>query len=575
MAITRDLKVKLPKENRRNIPRGVIFATLGVLLIVVIGFFYVKKYGIPFEGQLKALSDRLSFGSKEERKEVHLCIDKTLSSGFTDELEAWVDSYEPEDSDKEIIISTRQFDKEPGKDCDLVVSSSDEGKMELAWERFYFIVVNVKSGLSNLSMGQLEQLLGGTPNDLTNKGYSVVIDSDAESYMEREFGIGVTVKVVSSGIAEVKSNPKVIAILPFGDFSARTKLVSVENVSLLNMAEEDDYALVDRIWVKEDNDHKDIRLFSEVQDMLGSVNYDSEKVTSVVLTGTSVMGARGLYQKIVATGDNLYPVREVASILEQADIAHVSNEASFTENCVQYQGTLVFCGTVGSFEAFKYAGIDVIGLTGNHILDYGSENFIKTLDMYDGAGIKYFGGGRNETEAFTPAVIEINGLKFAFLGFNAIPPADYYATSTTPGSAEMNKTKMVSAITSAKEKADFVFVDMQWGAEYQHEPIGYQYEYGRAAIDAGADIVTGVHPHWVQPVEYYNNGLVFYSLGNFLFDQMWSQETREGVMVRHYFYEDRYVGYELIPTMTFEGAQPRVVTGADADRIEGYVVSGI
>jgi poly-gamma-glutamate synthesis protein (capsule biosynthesis protein) len=312
-------------------------------------------------------------------------------------------------------------------------------------------------------------------------------------------------------------------------------------------------------------------LFSVVRNSMGSINFNPENITTVVVSGTSVMGGRGLYQKIQETGDPIYPIREIADVLQEADIAHISNEASFAEDCVQYKGTVTFCGSDDSFEAFTYAGVDVVGLTGNHILDAGEEYFLKTLKMYEDAGIKYFGGGRDENEARSPAIVEINGITFAFLGYNAIPPATYFAGPNSPGSAEMVKSEMIEDIKEAKSQADYVFVDMQWGPEYQHFPIGYQEEYGHAAVEAGADFITGVHPHWVQPVEYYRDGLIFYSLGNLLFDQMWSQKTREGVMIKHIFYNEDYMGFEVIPTMIYEGAQPRLVEGEDADRIRNYV----
>jgi poly-gamma-glutamate synthesis protein (capsule biosynthesis protein) len=103
-----------------------------------------------------------------------------------------------------------------------------------------------------------------------------------------------------------------------------------------------------------------------------------------------------------------------------------------------------------------------------------------------------------------------------------------------------------------------------------HEPNIYQIEYGHAAIDAGASIVTGVHPHWVQSVESYHGGLIFYGLGNFIFDQLWSQETREGIMVKHTFYGKTYLGYELIPTYLSNDLIITLAEGEEASRILGF-----
>jgi poly-gamma-glutamate synthesis protein (capsule biosynthesis protein) len=284
------------------------------------------------------------------------------------------------------------------------------------------------------------------------------------------------------------------------------------------------------------------------------------------------MGGRGLYFASEELGDWIYPIREVADILREADIAHISNESVFVSGCTQSIGTLIFCGPMASFDAFTFAGVDVVGLTGNHILDYGDQTFLDTLSLYQENGIQYFGGGKDYTDAHTPAVIEVNGVTFAFLGYNIIPPVSSFATDYEPGSAELEMNSMISDIESASSKYNFVLVDMQWGNEYENDPLSYQVEYGRAAIDAGADIVTGVHPHWVQKMEYYGDGVIFYGIGNLLFDQMWSERTREGVMVRHYFYGDSHVGFDLIPTIIYEGAQPRPVTeDVDTMRIINYL----
>lgn len=580
------LKPKTPKHSSKT--KGLMLFVIGIIALCSIGYLYYQKKGIPKFPAISAFLQNIHFPSRNEPEVQTLCLQDSLPENIKEELAAWADHTDFED---DLTVETKNFSGDPDKECKIVVSSRNIDNYDLVWRKFYVLVSSLDSTLDKINQDDFRKALGGSPVTVVTIGstaYEVVVSTTSSAFLESKYGLGVTVDVtddIESAISEsaAAGSDNLIAVVPFEDITSRMKVMSLEESSLLDDSDTTNYWLSDEVWVKES---EEVKIFSKVQEILGPVNFDSDKVSTVVLTGTSVMGARGLYTKIVATGDNLYPVREVADILSNADIAHVSNEGSFADSCVQYAGTLVFCGTTESFDAFNFAGIDVVGLTGNHILDYGAENFIKTLDMYESAGMQYFGGGRNLADAHKPAVIEIDGVKFAFLGYNAIPPVTYFATSDTPGSAEMDETYMAADISAAKSEADFVFVDMQWGAEYQHEPLGYQIEMGHAAIDAGADFVTGVHPHWVQPVEFYgggetsaadenpNTGLIFYSLGNFLFDQMWSLETREGVMVKHYFYGDKYLGFKLIPTMIFEGAQPRPVTGDDAERITDYVVGG-
>ena len=318
-------------------------------------------------------------------------------------------------------------------------------------------------------------------------------------------------------------------IIPFELLTNKVDVVPINGISLLSSDDISGYSLVDEVWLKEGDA---VGLFAKLQEVLGSGNFRQENIKTVVMTGTSVVGARGHYQQSIAVNDWVNAIRNVGDILRDADVAHISNEASFVPDCVQNNWTMVFCGPPESFELLTWAGIDVIGLTGNHILDFGNQHFLDTLARYEEVGISYFGGGRDYADAHTAAVKDLGSVKVAFLGYNMIPPVSSFAGDDSPGSAELQISAIQEDIAAVREEVDYIFVDMQWGNEYEHEPNSYQIEYGHAAIDAGADFVNGVHPHWSNQwsitIWHY-----IYSLGNFIFDQLWSLETREGVMVRH------------------------------------------
>src|SRR5690606_2415251 len=109
--------------------------------------------------------------------------------------------------------------------------------------------------------------------------------------------------------------------------------------------------------------------------------------------------------------------------------------------------------------------------------------------------------------------------------------------------------------------SDMVIVSVHWGVEYKAKPNQRQILLGRAMIDAGADVVLGHHPHWTQTVEEYQDGVIIYSLGNFIFDQMWSEETRRGDVVEFKLDKTGVLGYQVKPIKIYDYGQPRWITG--------------
>ncbi|MBI2633913.1 MAG: CapA family protein, partial [Parcubacteria group bacterium] len=120
--------------------------------------------------------------------------------------------------------------------------------------------------------------------------------------------------------------------------------------------------------------------------------------------------------------------------------------------------------------------------------------------------------------------------------------------------------EIAEQVRELKTNSDFVIVSFHWGEEYQDFPSEKQRSLAHKIIDAGANIVMGHHGHHLQPVEKYKNGLILYSLGNLIFDQMWSEKTRLGALVKVSWYENGNLDYEILPTKIFDFAQPRFLT---------------
>jgi poly-gamma-glutamate synthesis protein (capsule biosynthesis protein) len=185
----------------------------------------------------------------------------------------------------------------------------------------------------------------------------------------------------------------------------------------------------------------------------------------------------------------------------------------------------------------KDAGVDIVSFANNHIGDYTVKAFVDTLKRLSDNGILFAGGGANYTEVNTPTVIEKNNIKTCFLAYSDVGPNWMKATEKNPGILLLSDPNFSNTITSAKSFCDVLVVSVHWGDEYKPH-TARQTKFAHLAIDSGADIVVGHHPHVPQDVEIYNNKPIMYSLGNFIFDQSWSKPTMQGLVVQLKAYKD-------------------------------------
>ena len=256
------------------------------------------------------------------------------------------------------------------------------------------------------------------------------------------------------------------------------------------------------------------------------------------------------------------------------------------EGLISDKGTKV--GSIYSFrndpktiEGLTFAGFDVISLANNHAFDYGRAALEDTFLRLKTAGvdehsfistrrsarvIDYIGAGLNENEAFSPIIKEINGsigspqVKIAFLAYTNLGPETWKATAENSGIAwisEKNFERIKGEIENAKSKADILIVSLHSGEEYLSEPTQFQIEFSKAAIDSGADLVVGHHSHVVQSMEKYGDGWIFYSLGNFVFDQSFSEETMRGQIIKILIEDDKIKEVILINIKINKLFQPR------------------
>lgn len=300
--------------------------------------------------------------------------------------------------------------------------------------------------------------------------------------------------------------------------------------------------------------------------------------TVIIFTG-DINPARCVYHFAKQANDMTLPFREVAPILQSADIAVGSLDASISDinpptPCIETTRNLLAPSEV--IPGFTYAGFDVMTLATNHIKDCGltrgcvNESMLDSIRHFSAVGIQPVGVGRNLTEATTPAILTVHGVRYAFLGFTAIN-SPTWATDTEPGTMPSKTAVVVEAIRRAKAQADVVIVLAQWGREFREEITYEQWEGAQAMVDAGATLVIGNNPHRVQGVETFPNGAVAaYALGNFVFDQQWSDGTLytvQGLMLKATFRGSTLDQVDLLPIHIHDNFQPRLADPTEAAQI--------
>jgi hypothetical protein len=254
----------------------------------------------------------------------------------------------------------------------------------------------------------------------------------------------------------------------------------------------------------------------------------------------------------------------VRSLLKDADLA-IANFENPAPDAWRYHTTgTVFSAEPAKIAGLRDAGIDWVSLANNHIRDAGANGILQTRKNLTKDGIAFGGAGKDIQEARAPSYLEVGGQKVAILAYDTIAPS-YWATSTKVGSAHMTATAVKADVAKARAAgADVVIVFPHWGIEYKNTATKLQRDLAHAAIDAGADMVIGSHSHWAGAMEVYEGKPIWYSLGNFVFDQTWSEQTMEGLLLELTFSGDHLVQAWLRPHLILDRAQPNLLEGPDA-----------
>lgn len=252
----------------------------------------------------------------------------------------------------------------------------------------------------------------------------------------------------------------------------------------------------------------------------------TSSTVSLFFVGDIMLG-RTVNTQMLHFQDFTWPFQNVGDKLAESDLTVANLESPFRSGCSATDSGMIFCSDPRSISGLTFAGIDIVNLANNHILNQGQSGLTETINILKDAHIYPLGLGK-------PVYINIKDTLFAFLGANDVGVYPSIASASSPS--------FLQEIKSARSKANFVVVTVHWGNEYQSRSSSRQQTLAHQYIDAGADIVIGHHPHWVQESEVYKSKVIYYSLGNFIFDQMWSESTKNGLGVQFLIQDSQIVG---------------------------------
>ncbi len=294
---------------------------------------------------------------------------------------------------------------------------------------------------------------------------------------------------------------------------------------------------------------------------LGGV-FDREPETYTLLFTGDIMLDRSVAINVErhGNGDPAYPFARISDTLKEADLTIGNLEGPISDKGVNVGSIYSFRMDPKYIEGLTASGFDVLSLANNHMFDYTTAALVDSVDRLNAAGIGTTGAGRNYEEANAAHIETLSdGTRVAFLSYTNLMPDNMKAGHDSPGLSDDNVERIKSAITTLKQENDLVVLLWHWGDEYQPTSHPREQAIARGLIDAGADLIVGHHPHVAQEIEEYNGKYIAYSLGNFIFDQYFSEETMRGLMLNVAVKDKHIISAEPINIQLTDTYQPYVV----------------
>ena len=306
---------------------------------------------------------------------------------------------------------------------------------------------------------------------------------------------------------------------------------------------------------------------------------EKDSVLTMAQTGVTAL-SRGMNTKMAQVGDGKYFSEKIAGYLSGFDLTHTSNESSFTTAA---NGDNI-CSDPRFIDTLTSIGLDIVELTGNHNMDCGNDAASETIDIYGQNNIRIVGGGKNAEEAAVPLEINEKSNNITFLAYNQSTGGA--TLGSTPGANQYYEENAVEEINKAKERGDFIIVDVQYyecsayASEYEdptcdaaNSSAGDQVGFFRHLIDLGANMVVGTSAHQPQTFELYGNGVIYYGLGNLFFDQIWWPGTTRSLILANYYYKDKLLQTRIVPTVYDASMQTRLLDEETSKWFLGRLIS--
>lgn len=288
-----------------------------------------------------------------------------------------------------------------------------------------------------------------------------------------------------------------------------------------------------------------------------------------ILVGGDILLDRGVDKYLEKNGFD-YPYNNIRDEIQKSHIAFANLECPLTGRGkpALKRPELIFRGSTENASALKAAGFDVLNLANNHTMDQGREGLMDTIELLESSGLRVLGAGSSRYEARKPVFIEKESTRIGFLGYNDFPPEGYIVDEDKADVARPDIKTLGEEVKAAREQCDFLVVSFHWGKEFDRYPGERQREMAHTAIDSGAGIVIGHHPHILQNVEEYEGKLIFYSLGNFVFDRQLHEGTDETVMLDMAVADGDCSEVRVIP-VKIEECRPVIMHGQEAEDVLG------
>ena len=289
----------------------------------------------------------------------------------------------------------------------------------------------------------------------------------------------------------------------------------------------------------------------------------------IIINAVGDIMLAGRWASILKAKGYEYPFAAVKAELADGDINIANMESPIATGGREFTGKQFrFRAEPAVAKAVRSAGFNLVTLANNHSMDFGGEALAETLQHLKSAGIAWIGAGENLDEARKMALYTIKGKKVAFLGYSLTQPIEFFAGQNRPGTTPGYEKIVTTDVASARRQADYVIVSFHWGKEASTTVQDYQRKAAHNAIDAGADVIIGHHPHVLQGIERYKQGLIFYSLGNFTFASK-STTADVSALIRLRL-DDKQRIAEILPLDVLHrrvGFQPRLLSGTRAGSV--------